>query len=124
MFQREREVLAEIAEKLAGTRSVLQAIAYGSRTRGEERSDSDFDILVIIAARDRSLKERIRELFYQYELATGLAFSVAILSQEEIAANERLGSPFFKTVKAEGVVFYDTQSRGEARSFAVQTGEG
>lgn len=124
MFQRERDVLANIAAKLAQTPSVLKAIAYGSRIRGDERADSDFDILVIVAEKDRALKDSIRDLFYQYELATGLSFAVAILSRQEVATNERLGSPFFKKVKVEGVAFYDAESRRKARPLTVQAGQG
>jgi predicted nucleotidyltransferase len=119
VFQREREVLAEIGAKLADHPSVLQAIAYGSRIRGEERSDSDFDILVVVATKDRAVKDALRDLFYRYELESGLSFSVAILTRDDVARNERFGSPFFNTVKSEGVAFYDAQSRGEARSIPV-----
>ncbi len=119
MFQRERDVLAAIAAKLADLPSVLQAIAYGSRIRGEERADSDFDILVVVAGKDRAVKDALRDLFYRYELESGLSFSVAILTRDDIAMNERLGSPFLKTVKSQGVAFYDAQSRREARPVAV-----
>lgn len=123
MFQREREVLDNIAAMLAQTPSVLKAVAYGSRIRGEERADSDFDILVIVAEKDRALKDAVRDVFYQYELASGLSFSVAILSRAEVSMNERLGSPFIKRVMVEGVVFYDATSRREDRPIAVQTGQ-
>ncbi len=119
MFQRERDVLAAIAEKLADIPSVLQAIVYGSRIRGEERADSDLDILVVVAEKDRAVKDVLRDLFYQYELESDLSFSVAILTRDDIAMNEQIGSPFLKTVKSEGVAFYDAQSRREARAVAV-----
>jgi predicted nucleotidyltransferase len=124
MFQRERDVLAEIGARLADHPSVLQAIAYGSRIRGEERSDSDFDILLVVAAKDRAVKDALRDWFYRYELESGLSFSVAILTREDVATNERLGSPFFKTVRSEGVAFYDAESRGETRLVAVPPRQG
>jgi len=96
MFQREREALDNIAANLAQSPSVLKAVAYGSRIRGEERADS--------------------------ELVTGLSFSVAILSRAEASMNERLGSLFFKRVMVEGLVFYDAESRRKDRPIAVQAG--
>ncbi len=113
MFKKEENVLHEISKKLSADRRVLKAIAYGSRIRGDYRGDSDLDVLVVVDKKDRELKNEILNLFYSYELETDISFSLVILSLGELKHNERLGSPFIENVKKEGVIFYDSEHRGE-----------
>lgn len=121
MFQRERTVLAELSSELARFPSVVRAIAYGSRVRGDERVDSDFDILLVVTEKHRTVKDALRTLFYRYELEWGLSFSVAILTLDEISENKRIGSPFIANVLAEGLTFYDAHAGRQIHARSVST---
>lgn len=124
MFQKERDVLQKISEKLSTDRRILKAIAYGSRIRGDYRGDSDLDVLVIVDKKDREIKEEILNFFYSYELETDISFSVVIFSLEELEINERLGSPFIKNIKREGLTIYDSTGRGKKDAFKISSRKG
>lgn len=109
MFKKEMDILMEISGKLSVNRTVQKVIAYGSRVRGDFREDSDLDVLVVVDKRDRGVRDMILDTFYPYELEAGIPFSIAVLSQKEVEFNERLGSPYIKSVKEEGMVLYDSK---------------
>jgi predicted nucleotidyltransferase len=121
MFTKEKDILHKIAEKFAVDRRILKAIVYGSRVRGDFRGDSDFDVMIIVDKKSRELKDKIIDIFYAYELATDMPFSLTIRSQDELNYNEKLGSPFFERIKKEGITFYDSQQRREEDTLKVST---
>lgn len=111
MLKRDRELMKEIANKLSTYREIVRIIAYGSRVRGNNRDDSDFDILIIVNKKDGVIKGKIIDIIYDYELDTGISFSIKIYSEEELRINEGLGSPFIKSIKEEGIIFYDAEQK-------------
>ncbi len=92
-----------------------------SRARGDFRGDSDFDVLIVVDEKSRELKNKIIDIFYMYELATDISFSLTIRSQEELKFHERLGSPFLNSIKKEGIIFYDSRQRREEDALKVST---
>jgi predicted nucleotidyltransferase len=121
MFKKEKAILQAIVEKLSVDVRILKIIAYGSRVRGDYRGDSDLDVLVIVDKKDKKIKDKILNIFYSYELETDLSFSVTIFSLEELEFNERLGSPFIQSVKKEGIIFYDSERRGEKSPIKISS---
>lgn len=107
MFASEKEILSKIAGILADEPRVLKIIAFGSRARGDFREDSDHDVFVLVDRKDISIKKRIRDVFYDFEMISGIPFSVIIQSREEFDFNTTLGSPFIKSIKEEGIIIYD-----------------
>lgn len=120
MFAIEEKALSEIAEVLSHEPAVLLIIAYGSRIRGDFSEDSDFDVFVLVDRKETNIRDRIIEIFYDYEMKFDIPFSVTILSEEEFRFNEALGSPFIKSIKEEGVILYDSRNRREGVSIKIQ----
>lgn len=106
MFKRERDALESILKKLSTDRRIIKVIVYGSRVRGDFRGDSDLDVLVVVDKKSKDIKDKVINLFYSYELETDISFSVVVLSLEELRFNEKIGSPFIKSIEREGVVLY------------------
>lgn len=121
MFTKEKDILQKITGKLSSDRRILKAIAYGSRVRGDFRGDSDLDVLIIVDKKSRELKDKIVDIFYTYELATDISFSLIIRSQEELKFNEKLGSPFFESIQKGGITFYDSQQKREEDALKVSS---
>lgn len=119
MFKKERDILQGISKKLSPDRGILKVIAYGSRIRGDFRGDSDLDLLVVVDKKNREIKEKILNIFYSYELKTEISFSVTILSRRELEFNERLGSPFIKEIKKEGLILYDSERKREKSALKI-----
>lgn len=80
-----------------------EVILYGSRARGDERPDSDWDILVLTDySIDFETERRFRDKLYDLELDTGEPLSVFIYSKNDWQTKQRI-TPFYENVTLEGV---------------------
>ena len=80
-----------------------QIILYGSRARGTERVDSDWDILILTDYPVDIIKERVfRNTLYDLELETGEPFSVFVYSKIDWDTKQII-TPFYVNVTNEGV---------------------
>ncbi|MEQ9426907.1 MAG: nucleotidyltransferase domain-containing protein [Cyclobacteriaceae bacterium] len=79
-----------------------EVILFGSRARGDFRSDSDWDLLVLTnGENDFQTKNRIREGLYNIELESGESFSVLTYSKSVWEQKQKV-TPLYEEVKAEG----------------------
>lgn len=80
-----------------------EIILYGSRARGDDRPDSDWDILVLTDYPVDMEKERnFRNNLYDLELESGESFSLFIYSKYDWTTRQRI-TPFYQNVSQEGV---------------------
>ena len=78
-------------------------ILYGSRARGDERQDSDWDILILTNySVDLETERKFRNKLYDLELETGEAFSVFVYSRNDWQTKQKI-TPFYYNVTHEGV---------------------
>ena len=81
-----------------------EVILYGSRARGDERKDSDWDILILTNySVDISQERKFRDKLYDLELETGETFSVFVYSKSEWQTKQKI-TPFFSNVTHEGLI--------------------
>ena len=80
-----------------------QIILYGSRARGDERSDSDWDILVLTDYPVDIKKESVfRDHLYNLELETGEPFSIFVYSKTDWNTKQSV-TPFYYNVTNHGI---------------------
>jgi uncharacterized protein len=80
-----------------------EVILYGSRARGDERSDSDWDILVLTNYNvDIETERRFRNNLYDLELETGEPLSLFVYSKNDWHLKQHI-TPFYENVTREGV---------------------
>ena len=78
-------------------------ILYGSRARGDERPDSDWDILVLTDySVDLITERKFRDKLYDLELETGEPLSIFVYSKNDWQTKQRI-TPFYENVTQEGV---------------------
>ena len=83
--------------------SNAEIILYGSRARGDERSDSDWDILILTNyPTDLKTENTFRNKLYDLELETGEPFSVFVYSKINWDTKQII-TPFYVNVTNEGV---------------------
>ena len=92
-------------EKVGKVREKIQAVyLFGSRARGTERPDSDYDLLLVVRE-DFSLveKDALYDQVIDILLDTGRLISLKIFKQKEFRRLRDLGTPFLSRVLQEGI---------------------
>jgi predicted nucleotidyltransferase len=96
-------VLSKIRTLVKGIDPSADVILYGSRARGEENSDSDWDLLILVDSPSDLDYERIfRHKLYDIELELGEAFSVTVHNKNEWKSKYWM-TPLFQNITREGI---------------------
>jgi uncharacterized protein len=80
------------------------AFLFGSRARGDNRSDSDWDILILVDSNKvtNEIEDQFRDGLYDIELDSGQIISIFIYPKSLWESSLRY-SPLYKNVKKEGI---------------------
>jgi predicted nucleotidyltransferase len=96
-------VLSKIRTLVKEIDPSADVILYGSRARGEENSDSDWDLLILVDSPSDLDYERIfRHKLYDIELELGEAFSVTVHNKNEWKSKYWM-TPLFQNITREGI---------------------
>jgi len=101
----ERALLAQCREAVWVIVPSAAVILYGSRARGDARTDSDYDLLVLVDGEvDWKLEDQIRQCLYPLELATGAVLTVHAYSRMTWDSPLYRAMPFTQHVERDGGV--------------------
>lgn len=96
-------VLADFLEGIRSVRPHITALLlFGSRARGDHRTYSDYDVLVVVRRKSAALVDALYESVLQVLLTHGRLVSLKIFEEQELARLEQLGTPFTRRIAAEG----------------------
>ncbi len=80
-----------------------EVLLYGSRARGTERKDSDWDVLVLTDYPvDLTKESKFRDTLYDLELESGEPISIFIYSKKDWKTKQII-TPFYQNVMNEAV---------------------
>lgn len=81
-----------------------QAFLFGSRARGDNNPDSDWDILILINNKivTNEIEDKFRNVLYNIEIESGQIISTFIYPKS-LWQNSLRFSPLYKSVKKEGI---------------------
>jgi predicted nucleotidyltransferase len=103
MKRRTKYILQRVKHNISEIDPTAKVILFGSRARGDERKDSDWDILVLTGYPVDLEKERkFRNHLYDLELETGEPFSLFAYSESDWNSRQKI-TPFYFIVVKEGV---------------------
>ncbi|RXE55936.1 nucleotidyltransferase [Methanoculleus taiwanensis] len=81
--------------------AIEEILLFGSVARGDDRPDSDIDILVITRNEDFRLRELLTGLAFDLMVETGEYLSVKVLSRADVTACRNYS--FIRNVATDGV---------------------
>ena len=103
MDDKTKKMTGLIRKKISGIDPTAQVILYGSRSRGDARNDSDWDILILTDYPVNLVMEtEFRNHLYELEIQTGEPLSVFVYSKQEWFTTQHI-TPFFENVTNEGI---------------------
>jgi predicted nucleotidyltransferase len=97
-------ILDRIIAAIHSQDPLAQIYLFGSRARGDNRSDSDWDILILLNESDGTdaTEARLREEIAKIEQHTGQIISAFIYSVD-YWKNKLLSTPLYKIVEKDGI---------------------
>jgi uncharacterized protein len=103
----ERIVTQAFLRRLPGDYDVAQAILFGSRARGDHRTDSDLDLAVVLKGRRGDFidtKLDMAGVAFDVLMETGVLVQPLPLWDDDLAHPERFANPaLIRTIVAEGI---------------------
>jgi uncharacterized protein len=98
-------ILGEITRIIREREPSAKIILYGSRVRGTARSDSDWDVLILLDKEKitAEIEEYISSPLYDLEFDTGEVISPMIYSESEWKLKYKI-TPFYHNVMKEGKI--------------------
>ncbi len=98
------ELIEQIRQAVNEVEPDSEIILYGSRSRGDALSESDWDFLILV---DGSLSDeridRIRHSLYEIEWESGEIISSIVRNREEWNSDLYQAIPFHQRVQQEGL---------------------
>lgn len=102
-MEKKKEILARISKSVQETEPQAEIVLFGSRARGEEKKDSDWDILILVPySVDLTTEQRFRHKLFELELEYGQVFSIFVYSKAEWEKKHHV-TPFYKNIEKEGI---------------------
>ncbi len=101
---RKKELLNKIRLSINQHDTDAEVFLYGSRARGDNRKNSDWDLLILVGE-DRvtnSVEDRFRDSLYDIEIETGQIISILIYPKDYWKNNLKY-SPLYENVSVEGI---------------------
>ena len=98
-------IFLSIKNKVKSVDPSATIILYGSYARGDNKADSDIDLLILLNKDHLSFKDKkdIKYPLYDIEFETGHIISPMVLSQNDWEKKYKI-TPFYENIKREGII--------------------
>lgn len=93
---------ARLAERLPDEK--VELLLFGSKARGDDRSGSDIDLVVLLKSDARDVVDEIYETVTETQLETDVCLSLKPVSRKRFAVWRRQRTPFICNVLQDGVL--------------------
>ena len=99
----DKKILERIKNAVHEVEPTASVILYGSRARGDNKPDSDWDILILVNIKKitSSYEDRFLSPVYELELETNNIITPIIVEREKWENLHKI-TPFYHEIKKEG----------------------
>lgn len=103
MHQQKKHIISLIKENIREVDPKAEVVLFGSRARGDERKDSDWDLLILTEYPvSFKVEQRFRHHLFDLELELGEAFSTFVYSKTDWELKHSV-TPLYQNVSKEGI---------------------
>lgn len=85
------------------TEHIVEIYLFGSRCRDDWRPDSDYDLLIVLEKKDRSIIDQLYDAVMEILLSTSRLISLKIFTISEFNRLKSIPTPFINNVIKEGI---------------------
>ena len=103
LAENEERALKQLRGELFARYSIIDFRIYGSKARGEERRDSDLDVMIEIPDYDRAIVDEIDDIVYRINLEHDVFISALVFGKDELEEGPMSEAPIYKVIQREGV---------------------
>jgi predicted nucleotidyltransferase len=105
MIRRKQHIIQLIRQKINEIDNTAEVILYGSRARGDNKWDSDWDVMILLKQKnvDKKVEQIFRHNLLDLELEIGVPISVFVYSKSDWEGKYSM-TPLFRSIKKEGIV--------------------
>jgi predicted nucleotidyltransferase len=105
MIRRKQHIIKLIRQKVNEIDNTVEVILYGSRARGDNRRDSDWDVMILLKRKDvdKKVEQTFRHNLLDIELEIGVPVSVFVYSKSDWEGKYSI-TPLFRSIKKEGIL--------------------
>ena len=98
------ELIEQIRKAVYEVEPDSEIILYGSRSRGDALSESDWDFLILVdGPLNDERTDRIRHRLYEIEWESGEVISSIVRNREEWNSDPYQAMPFHQRIQQEGI---------------------
>ncbi len=100
-----KKLLEKIKQIIQNTEPMATAILFGSFARGDNKKESDIDVLILLDKEKLTYNDerRIKDPLYDLEFDTGKVISPMVFTRKEWETRH-VNTPFYKNIEREGVL--------------------
>jgi uncharacterized protein len=105
MIRRKQHIIQLIRQKVNEIDNTAEVILYGSRARGDNRRDSDWDVMILLKRKDvdKKVEQTFRHHLLDIELEIGVPVSVFVYSKSDWEGKYSI-TPLFRSIEKEGIL--------------------
>jgi uncharacterized protein len=98
-------LLNRIKETVLAIEPTAEIILYGSYARGDNREDSDIDVLVLVNNDMLSYQDKKKISYPLYELETEIGIIISpVIYDKQLWKNKHYITPFYKSIQSDGIL--------------------
>jgi len=98
------EVIGMFLDRISPLRGEIEQIyLFGSRSRGDWRPDSDYDLLIVLERKDGRIVDGLYDGVMDVLLSTGRLISLKIFTRSEFDRLRSIPTPFMQNLMREGI---------------------
>jgi len=105
MIRSKKHIIHLIRQKVDEIDNTADVILYGSRARGDNKPDSDWDVMILLKQKnvDKKVEQTFRHHLLDLELEIGVPVSVFVYSKSDWEGKYSI-TPLFRSIKKEGIL--------------------